>query len=252
MELKFVVPSFEYMINSIFTFLNEETGDFFKDPIFKLYPQINSKKYDSLICETEKKNYITKVLKEKYTDDINVFQEKVELYNYHWQSNKEDIIKAFEENFNIKLDNKLNDMIGYLGLNPICPRFLDTHIFEVCYFNSERGAVGTALHEIVHFIWFEIWHEYFNDCREEYESPHLKWIFSEMIPELIMRDKRLRIINPYFEYGCIYEYFYKIKIKEGYLIEILYDMYKSMEIQEFMKKGYLLCEQNEEIIRSFM
>ncbi|QSX07246.1 hypothetical protein JYG23_07850 [Sedimentibacter sp. zth1] len=252
MKLKFEVPSFDYMINSIFSFLNEGTGDFFKNSIFRLYPQIDVRMYDNLKDELEKRNYISTLFKEVYNNNTNLFEEKKNLYNSHWQTNKEIITEALEENFRIKLKDKLNDMIGYLNMNPICPRFLDTHNFEVCYLNSERGALGVALHEIVHFIWFEIWNEYFNDEKVDYESPHLKWIFSEIIPELIMRDKRLSVINPYFEHGCIYDYFYKIKIGDKYLIDILYKMYTEMEIHEFMEKGYLVCKENEKLIRSFM
>ena len=39
------------------------------------------------------------------------------------------------------------DLTGYVGMNPICPRFLQKHYFDIFYKNSERGALGMSLHE---------------------------------------------------------------------------------------------------------
>lgn len=38
-------------------------------------------------------------------------------------------------------------------MNPISPRFLSDGSFEVFYLNSGKGAIGTAIHEIIHFFW---------------------------------------------------------------------------------------------------
>ena len=46
-----------------------------------------------------------------------------------------------------------------MSFNPISPRYLDEQAFDVFWLNSERGALGMALHEIIHFVWFRVWQD---------------------------------------------------------------------------------------------
>jgi len=99
-------------------------------------------------------------------------------------------------------------------MSPIAPRYLQERYFDVFYLNSEKGAIGSSIHEIIHFVWFYVWNQVFGDSYEEYERPSLKWILSEMAVESIMKDPRLSSINPYFpreEGGCIYPYFFDLR-----------------------------------------
>ena len=61
-------------------------------------------------------------------------------------------------------------------MNPICPRFLKERFFDVFYKNSEYGALGMSIHEMIHYVWFYVWNRLFNDSYDEYETPSLKWI----------------------------------------------------------------------------
>lgn len=78
--------------------------------------------------------------------------------------------------------------------------------------NSDKGAIGSAIHEIIHFVWFYVWNQTFADSYEEYETPSLKWILSEMIVESVM--------------------------------------YQKQPIREFMKNSYAYCEEHEKEIRA--
>ena len=73
-----------------------------------------------------------------------------------------------------------------------------------------------------------------------------------MAVEPIMRDKRLSTINPYFEDGCVYEYLYHMDIGGKPVLEILYEIYRQNDIKEFMKKGFLFCQEHEAEIRRQM
>ncbi|MDU6976081.1 MAG: hypothetical protein E6370_17585, partial [Clostridiales bacterium] len=144
----------------------------------------------------------------------------------------------------------VNYYVTIYTFNPVCPRYLENNTFDVFYLNSEKGALGLSIHEIIHFVWFHVWNNYFHDSYDEYELPHLKWILSEMVVEPIMRDERLRAINPYFDGGgCVYPYFYTLKIENRPILDILYEMYQSMSMVEFMKKSYELCLEYEALIR---
>lgn len=251
MDLTFKIPSFEYMVNSINEIESEDIDDFFKGSLFYFYPNIYKDKFYSL-KGNDRKEYLTACLRDIFVKEQDLFKTKIDTYNKHWVDNKEIVIEAFQDAFKIDLKNEFNEMVGYIGLNPVSPRFLDTNTFDVFYLNSERGALGMALHEIVHFVWFKIWGEYFHDDIKDYETPNLKWVFSEIIPELIMRDERLKLRNPYSNGQVIYDYFYKMKIDDKPIIDILYEMYSNMTIHEFMEKGFYLLQKNEIEIRNAM
>jgi hypothetical protein len=251
MDLTFKIPTFEYMINSIFEIESEDIDEFFKGSLFYFYPKIDKDKFYSL-KGNDRIEYLTACLRDIFVREQDLFKTKIDTYNKHWVDNKEIVIEAFQDAFEIDLKNEFNDMVGYIGLNPVSPRFLETNTFDVFYLNSERGAFGMALHEIVHFVWFKLWGEYFHDDIKEYETPNLKWVFSEIIPELIMRDERLKLRNPYANGQVIYEYFYDVSIDDKPIIDILYEMYSNMAIHEFMEKGFYLLQKHEKEIRNAM
>lgn len=139
-----------------------------------------------------------------------------------------------------------------MSMNPVQPRFLKEKRFDVFYRNSERGAVGTAIHEIIHFVWFYVWNGLFGDCYEEYERPSLKWILSEMIVEAVMSDPRLSALNPYYpreQGGCVYPFFFDMKAGGVLILDTLEKMYRSRRIGDFMKESYAYCCQYEREIR---
>ncbi len=251
MDLTFKIPSFEYMVNSIIEIESEDKDEFFRGSLFYFYPNIDKDKFYSFQGNA-RKEYLTTCLRDIFVKEKDLFAAKIDAYNKHWVDNKEIVIEAFQDAFKINLKNEFNDMVGYIGLNPVSPRFLETNTFDVFYLNSERGALGMALHEIVHFIWFKLWGDYFHDDIKEYEIPNLKWVFSEIIPELIMRDDRLKLRNPYSNGQVIYEYFYKMNIDDKPIIDILYEMYSNMTIHEFMEKGLHLLQKHEIEIRNAM
>ncbi len=251
MDLTFKIPSFEYMVNSIIEIESKDMDEFFRGSLFYFYPNIDKDKFYSFHGNT-RKGYLINCLRDIFEKEQDLFATKIDAYNKHWVDNKEIVIEAFQDAFKIDLKNEFNGMVGHIGLNPVSPRFLKTNTFDVFYLNSERGALGIALHEIVHFVWFKLWGDYFHDDIKEYEIPNLKWVFSEIIPELIMRDERLKLRNPYSNGQVIYEYFYKMNIDDKPIIDILYEMYSNMTIHEFMEKGFLLLQKHEVEIRNAM
>ncbi len=125
-------------------------------------------------------------------------------------------------------------------MNPIEPRFLKEHRFDVFYLNSEKGAIGESIHEIVHFMWFYVWNQLFGDDYDEYERPSLN---------------RLSSINPYFpgeNGGCIYPCFFDMKVNGVLIPDTLNTMYKSQSIENFMRNSFAYCKEHETEIREHM
>ena len=253
MDLTFGLPSFEYMAEKIAAFQSDETSDFFSDSLYLFYPQFDRKRMASL-DQPERVNYVCSELSSVYQNELPLLQEKCISYQNEWDRHRPVIQSTFENLFSIDLKGILNDMTANITLNPVCPRFLVSHSFDIFYLNSPAGALGLSLHEIVHFLWFQIWQKLFLDNPAEYESPNLKWVFSEMVVDLFLNHPCLRPLNPYLTKGngTIYEYFDRMTIGGQPALPQMKQLYLSNSISEFMEKGYSLCLQHESEIRSAM
>lgn len=251
MKLIYKNPGYQYSIDSIMLFETGEQSDWWRSGLFYFYPQLKKEYIDTLGFE-QRKSYYTDILSKEYTEKEALCLEKVENYNQYWDQHESQIEDALSEAFDTDTHSYFNDMIGNITLNPVCPRDLSKHSFDVFWMNSEKGALGMALHEIIHFVWFDVWQNHLQDNKEEYESPYLKWIFSEMAVEPVMHDKRLCTINPYFERkngGCVYNYFYTLNINGVPILETLLRMYHENTIVDFMEQGYSYCQKYEKEIR---
>lgn len=252
MDLKFINPGFDYMLASILEFQGDGEAAFWSDSLFYFYPELDKSRLQKM-NSMEKKANIEKVLREKYNGLEPELNRKVRRYEQSWRENKAQITDALSEAFQVDCGPLFQEMCGRISMNPISPRFLRDSAFEVFYLNSERGALGISLHEIIHFVWFYVWKQLFQDDDAEYERPSLKWILSEMVVESIMKDPRLRTLNPYFpreQGGCIYPYFFDLKTGDDLVLDRIDAMYQSLGIQEFMKSSYNFCIEHENEIRA--
>lgn len=249
MDLVYKYNGIMRSIDSIMEFTYDEQPDFWSEPFFHFFPDIDKERFKTL-TNVQRKEYLIAYFLEFEQLNRDVLADKLQKYNARWAAYQTQIVNALQDASKVNLREVFNDMKGYITFNPISPRYLENNTFDVFYLNSEKGALGLSIHEIIHFVWFYVWNNHFNDSYDEYESPHLKWILSEMVVEPIMRDERLKSINPYFNEGeCVYPYFYTLKIESRPILDILYNMYSLMSITEFMEKSYKLCLEYEVLIR---
>lgn len=251
MEVTFINPGVDYMIESIMVFQTDEQSDFWLKPLYHFYPQLD-KAYAASLPFCERKEYVAKTIRTVYAELEDAINEKAALYSNQWAECKDQITAALSDAFGINCADLFNDLRCDVSMNPISPRFLTEHSFEIFYLNSEHGAIGTAIHEIIHFVWFYVWNQLFQDHYDEYETPSLKWILSEMVVESIMRDDRLSSINPYFPRehgGCVYPYFYDMEVDGKLILDTLDDMYRTQNIEDFMRNSYAYCQRHEAGIR---
>jgi hypothetical protein len=252
MEVTFVNPGVDYMIRNIMEFQTDETTAFWREPLYHFYPQLD-KNYAESLRIGERKEYIERVLRSVYDDLENMINEKVDCYSQYWKTCKEQINDALSDAFEVDCSNLFNDLRVNVSMNFVEPRFLREHSFDIFYLNSEKGAIGESIHEIIHFVWFYVWNRTFGDSYDEYEYPSLKWILSEMVVESIMKDVRLSSINPYFsreQGGCIYPYFFDMLVDGSFILDTLDEMYHRQNIVEFMRNSYTYCQNHESEIRS--
>lgn len=251
MDVAFVNPGVEYMLRQILLFQSEQESGFWSEPLYRFYPQLD-KAYAARLPFPQRKEYIGDALREAYAGLEPVIQEKAAAYARHWANCREQITAALSDAFCVDGAALFNDLRCNVSMNPIEPRFLRERRFDIFYLNSERGAVGESIHEIIHFFWFHVWNHVFGDSYDEYERPSLKWILSEMAVESVMRDPRLSSINPYFpreQGGCIYPYFFDLKADGALLLDTLDRMYQEQPIRDFMQSSYAYCQAHEAEIR---
>lgn len=247
MDITFENPGFIKMLDSIMAFHTDGETEYWTEPLFIFYPDLDKEKFKVLNFE-QKKIYLSEELKKIYLEQEEALEQKAEDYNRHWKKYKSQIESALSDAFDIDVTVLFNDLRGEISLNPICPRYLRERYFQVFYLNSERGALGMSLHEIIHYLWFYVWNQEFDDDYDDYERPSLKWILSEMVVESIMKDERLSSINPYFP-GTIYDYFQTMKIGDTMILDELDELYKCGNMKKFMHDSYDYCIAHEEEIR---
>ena len=252
MNIQYLNPGFEYSIESILLFQSENESPYWMDSIFYFYPQLDKHKIIAMPSE-EKRRHIAEILKTRYIEIEDELNARIVAYNAHWQKHRDQIEAALSEAFGLDARRLFNDLRGNITMNPVSPRFLRAHCFDLFYLNSERGAIGISIHEMIHFLWFHVWNQHFRDTYDEYERPSMKWILSEMVVESIMRDERLSSINPYFPRengGCVYPYFQDMVVDGQYILETLDALYRENDIRAFMEKAYDHCTKHESAIRT--
>lgn len=252
MKVQYKNPGFQYSIDSIMLFQTAEQTPYWSDALFYFYPQIQKEAVNKRSPAEQKRN-LTAALSAVYNEIKGEIDSKVISYNAHFERHREQIEDALSEAFDMDTRAVFNDLEANITMNPVCPRFLREHRFDVFYKNSEKGALGISIHEIIHYIWFYVWNSHFGDSYDEYETPSLKWILSEMVVESIMSDRRLSSVNPYFPRengGCVYSYFLDMMIDGAPVLDTLDKMYRNNKMTDFMENAYSYCLKNEAAIRA--
>lgn len=253
MRLTYEILSPEETERSILAFQQEGESPFWMAPLYHFYPQIDRARVESLQGEA-RGAYLREAVAALYAERRTEFPGKLAAWQAHWDAHEGVINQALSDAFEEDLTGRWQHMRGRMSLNPISPRFLKTASFEVFWMNSERGALGMALHEIVHFLWFDAWQRRYHDNPVGYERPHLPWLLSEMAVEPIMSDPRLAALNPYYPRergGCVYPYFFDLCLEGENLMDTLHAMHRRLPLGEWMDAAYSLLERNrEELFRA--
>ena len=251
MEVTFVNPGVDYMIEQIMEFQTEYESAFWSEPLYHFYPQLD-KAFAQSLPFPERKDYIERTMRSVYAELEETINDRVVRYTHNWNDCKAQITEALSEAFGIDCGSLFQDIRCNVSLNPIEPRFLRERCYDTFFLNSEKGAIGGGIHEIIHFVWFHVWNRLFADSYDEYERPSLKWILSEMVVESVMKDVRLSSINPYFpreQGGCIYPYFFDMMVDGEPILDTLDGMYRRLSIGDFMRKSFAYCQLHEAEIR---
>jgi len=236
----------EETIESILWFQTDDTTAYWREPLFRKYSFLDKEKGLNANWD-DRKAYIEKELTGFYSSVQSELELKAEGFNKYWMEKSEAITEIFSETFGIDCRKILNDMTAEISLNPICPRFLEQNSFTVFYGDTPQEFLETALHEIIHFVWFHIWQKHFADDTDEYNAPHLKWLLSEMVVDTFVNNSKIgQLFSEQARTKTVYNYFYTMTVGGQPILKALSDMYDdTKKIERFMELAYEYCQSNE-------
>ena len=118
MEITFVNPGVDYMIQRIMDFQTEGESEFWSEPLYHFYPQLD-KAYATSLPFSERKEYIERTMRAVYAELEDTINEKVSLYTRHWIACKPQITAALSDAFGVDCANLFNDIRCNLSLHKI-------------------------------------------------------------------------------------------------------------------------------------
>lgn len=252
MKVTYKDPGCKYSAQSIAEFIKQDESR--TTSIFHFLPELG--KFKGVFCRgTDNRAIVEEIqdtIAELYASKERVIEGKVISYQEQWDHHEKLINDRFSSIFQFDTNGIFDNLVCNITLNPISPRYLKECVFDVFYLNSDGGSLGSALHEITHYLWFHLWNARHNDSYEQYESPSLIWILSEAVVEQILKDAEFNKINPYHKGENAYSCFYNMMIGETPLYDHLDAIYKNNSIDKFMERSYQFMVENEEEIRSQM
>jgi hypothetical protein len=236
-------PKVEFSIaplNKIFSLI-----DFFLNPtkkqwdwsiaIYKNYPELKNKLKD-VKNKTERKEIEYKYFQMIFKIKRKEFEKKRKIFQKEWNKLNDDVMLVLSKVVEQDWPEKDKKIFARVSLNPICPRYIKQRTFDVFYEQKPNYMKSVAIHEILHFIYFEKWKRVFPKTKEkEFDAPHLVWQLSEMVPKIILSDKRVQKVFRYkFDSYKEYENF-KLNRKD---------------FADFLKKSWKFVKKHEKQINS--
>lgn len=241
MDVKFSVATSGYMAKSILESYQEDNK--FMNLFLKNHRDFNSDAFLSL-RDKDKYKYLKNWCDKKLKTNNFTIQYKLRNLQETWSYlTKYPLNRAVGNLFNEPNINDLfNKCEGFITLNPIIPasRYIKYSTFDVYIGVDINTMIFRAIHELIHFIWFYKWTEYFgSDNEDEYEiKESLIYTFSEISMEILFRDIHInKIVNRLcVKENPAYDYFYQL---DGKPINVLSHIYlESNDMREYMTEGF--------------
>ena len=250
MRLKWQQKDFKEDLDFILFHQQDDTPEWWRKQLFNAYPDL-SYEYTKSVSKSKRFDYITSQMKFQAEKRQPIIDNSIKMFRKSWDALVADRLDvAYSQAFDNDCSGILNDMTANVGLNPICPRDVRHHCFDVYHYFETNWAISTALHEITHFVWFTFWKKHFKDKVSEYDAPHLKWLLSEIVVETIIRNSEIDELSEQPEY-IAYSYFYDMTINGELIFDTMKKLYlERKDIYDFMERSYAWIQDNEQELRA--
>lgn len=250
MLLTWQQKDFEEDLDFILFHQKDGTPVWWHKRLFDVYPDLNYEYcWKSNISEEQRFEYITKQMKVQSQKRTEVIVKSIGMFKAAWQSAADKLNSVYSNAFDNDCSDILNDMTAQVGLNPICPRDIERHSFDIYHYFDPKLVVSMATHEITHFVWFYFWQKHFGDNPSEYDFPNIKWLLSEIVVETINHNSDIAHLGKQPEH-IAYSYFYDMEIGGKLVFDTMRKMYLDrQDIFDFMEKSFDWIQHNETELR---
>ena len=236
MNIKFKKMSLEENIEIIkWTFYENEGTFSLHDYTVQCFPELK----ELNLNDSKEKNdsVIEKVVTKHYNDNNEKLLTEIERYNNIWDKYNDKYFKMLIEYFKIDFPDNINEIEAIIGLIPVCPRYLNSFSFSLYPDMDDWKVIEVCAHEILHFLWFEKFNKLYPEIpRENYDSPHLEWKYSEMVTDPILNNKPFSDLFNFTEKG--YDYFYELYDGNELVMDKLREIYSTGSVDERIKNGF--------------
>lgn len=248
MKLNWQQKDFDSDLDFILFHQKDGTPIWWQKKLFQAYPDLDYE-YALSLPESNRFEYISEQMKIQAEKRKSVVDNSIKIFSDKWSEISDKLNDVYSNAFDNDCNNILNDMVANVGLNPICPRDIQNHSFDIYHYFDSQYAITTALHEITHFVWFYFWQKHFQDNSTEYDFPNIKWLLSEIVVETIIRNSEINNLIKQPQY-IAYSYFYDMTINGELLFDIMKKMYLNRtDIYDFMEKSFNWIKNNESELR---
>ncbi len=240
-KVNFIVAGINETIDVFMDFLN------FKEDSQKIFSKYSALK-ERFENSRNKKKAVRDFFFQFETKNRKIYEQVRDEFQKEWDKINDPIMNALEEVNEIKWEDEA--FTARVTSNPICPRYLSENTFDVYFGLHNDLMIRIVIHELSHFIFFKKWDSIFpNYNHEEFESPHLLWKLSEMIPYVILGDKRIQEI--YKHEPAVYDVWHKIEINGKPILKLLQEIYDNRrDFKDFVRKSWELVKNNRNILSS--
>ncbi|MEK6917676.1 MAG: hypothetical protein AABW51_01895 [Nanoarchaeota archaeon] len=250
-KLEFSVAPLNETFQLIHHFLNpsKKRNWDWSSRIYEGYSKLKSK-LDGVKEIKKRKEIEHNFFEEVFKKEKNELERKRDYFQKEWDKINNKIMLALSEIVEQKWDEKDKKVYGRVSLNTICPRYIKVRTFDLFYRFNDKDMIRVAIHELSHFIYFDKWKKVFPKTKEkEFDNPHLIWHLSEMVPKIILNDKRIQKIFKYkFTSYNVYENF---KLNGKPLLLYLQEFYDNREdFEDFLKKSWKFVQKYEKEIKA--
>jgi hypothetical protein len=249
-KITFKIKPLNRYVDVLYYFLNPRGGSWdWSKGILREYPVLQ-KKLDFLNDYNKKNEVIYEFFKEVEIKEKANLNLKRKRFEESWNKINDRALKTLSEI--VEKDWPKRDKIinAYVTLNPICPRWIKQRTFDLFYKFNMQKMKAVSLHELLHFIYFEKWKEIFPKTNEkEFEGPGLVWELSEMVPPIILSDKRMQKILRHTP--SVYNEYKTLKIKNKPILEYLQKFYDNRrDFEDFLTTSWRFIKTYEKEINS--
>jgi len=244
------VAPIDKIFSLIHHFLNPAKGDWdWSNAIYWNYPELKNK-LQNIKDKKKRKEIEYRFFTEVFKKERIELEKRAKIFQREWNKINDDVMLVLSEVVEQEWSEKDKKIFVRISLNPICPKYIKQRTFDLFYKQKPKYMKSVAIHEILHFIYFEKWKKVFPKSEEkEFDAPHLVWQLSEMVPGIVLNDKRVQNVFKYkFDSYKEYENF---KLNGKPLLSYLQDFYDNRkDFADFLKKSWKFVKKYEKEINS--